>query len=283
MAAARIVLAAALCALIACPTALAGPATTNSDGDVLVFSAGVTPPLAGTAKTPQGVGLSFDAFIGNRLNSNNAIPTNSITFALPPGFVENGLRFPSCQITPNQISACPRSSQVGSGTAETEVLNPGNEPPTFTQATVALYNGMPLIPGSVPTLVVVTRVAGRPTGELDFVARPTAQGLLVGQVLIAQAGTGIGITRLSVTIPNRTVTVKAGHRTSTVSFLTAPTTCAGAWTFGLTTTSAGRKPLVATDREPCVPAQTTTRRRSGGVRRGQLSVRRLRSAAVKSL
>ncbi|HET9103395.1 MAG TPA: hypothetical protein VFN55_08575 [Solirubrobacteraceae bacterium] len=282
MAAARIALAAVLSTLAACPVALAGPASTNSDGDVLVFSAGVTPPMAGTAKVPQGIGLSLDAFVGNRISAGAAIPTNSITLSLPAGMTENGLRFPACPITPDAISACPRASQVGSGTAETEVLNPGNEPPTFTTATAALYNGLPLTPGAVPTLAFILRVGGRPAGELDFAVRPSPRGLQLSQVLVATAGPGIGITKVSLTVPDRTVTVRSGRRTSTVHFLTAPTTCTGAWTFGLTTTSAGRRPMVATDREPCVPAAPVTRRRTRRFRSAQ-PVSRLRSAAVSGL
>ena len=117
-----------------------------------------------------------------------------------------------------------------------------------------MYNGAPLSPGANPTLAFIMRRAGRPVGELDFAVRPSSHGLLVGQVLIPAAGPGIGITKVSLTIPERTVRVRAGRRMSTVPFLTAPTTCTGAWTFGLTTTSAGRKPIVASDREPCVPA-----------------------------
>lgn len=252
MAATRIALAAVLLALAATPAALAGPATTNPDGDVLVFSVGVTPPVADTAKAPQGVGLSLDAFAGNRLNSNGAIPTDSITFTLPAGFTENGLQFPACPITPNTISSCARSSQIGSGTAETELLNTGGEPPTFTPAQITVYNGAPLFPGSVPTLAFIIRVGGRPTGELDFAVRPTPHGLQIGQILGPVSGPGIGITKVSLSIPDRQTSVKTGRKMSTVHFLTTPTTCRGAWTFALTTTSAGRKPLTATDRQTCL-------------------------------
>jgi hypothetical protein len=250
MAAARIALAAVLLFLAAAGTALAGPATTNSDGDVLVVSVGVTPPLTSTAKTPQGVGLNVDAFAGNRVFANNAIPTDSLTFTLPKGFVENGLQFPACSITPNTISACAPATQIGSGSAESELLNPGNQPPTFTPARVAIYNGAPLL--GLPTMIMISRVGGRAIGELDFVVRPTPRGLTVSQILIPDAGPGIGITKVSLNIPDRHASVRVKGKTTTVHLLQAPQICRGAWSFSLTTTSAGRKPLLATDREPCV-------------------------------
>jgi hypothetical protein len=251
MAAARVALAALLLFLAAAGTALAGPATTDSDGDVLVFSVGVTPPQTSTAKLPQGVGLSLDAFAGNRIFANSAIPTDSLTFALPRGFVENGLLFPACRITPNAISPCASATQVGSGTAESELLNPGNQPPTFTPARVTIYNGAPLL--GLPTLIMISRVGGRAIGELDFVVRPATRGLIVSQILIPDAGPGIGITKVSLTIPDRHATVRVKGKARAVHLLQAPQTCSGgAWAFALTTTSAARKPLTAVDREPCV-------------------------------
>ncbi len=251
MAAARIALAALALVLAAGGTALAGPASTNSDGDVLVLSIGVTPPQTSTATVPQGVGLSVDAFAGNRIFANRAIPADSLTFVLPIGFTENGLLFPACQITPDAISPCPPATQVGSGFAETELLNPGNRPPTFTTARIALYNGTPVL--GLPTLVMITRVAGRATGELDFVVRPSMLGLTVSQILVPTAGPGIGITKVSLNIPDRHTTIRVnGKPTRTVHLLQAPRTCSGSWTFSLTTTSAARRPITATDREPCV-------------------------------
>lgn len=250
MAGARIALAAILVLLAAAGAALGGPVTTNSDGDVLVLSAGVTPPQTSTAKTPHGVGLNVDAFAGNRIFANSAIPTDSLTFVLPRGFVENGLRFPACQITPDEISACAPATQIGSGSAESELLNPGNQPPTFTPTRVTIYNGKPLL--GLPTVIMISRVAGRASGELDFVVRPSTRGLTVSQILVPSSGPGIGITKVSLSIPDRHTTVRVKGRTATVHLLQAPQICSGSWTFSLTTTSAGRRPLIATDREPCV-------------------------------
>lgn len=250
MAAARVALAALLLLLAPGATALAGPASTNSDGDVLVFSAEVTPPQTSTAKATQGVGLSVDALAANRLNSNNAIPTDSLTFVLPRGFVENGLRFPACAITPNAISPCAPVTRIGSGSAELELLNPGNQPPTFTAARVAVYNGKPML--GVPTIIMITRVAGRATGELDFVVRPSRSGLTVSQILVPTSGPGIGITRISLSLPERHTIVRVKGRSTPVPLLQAPRSCPGSWTFSLTTTSAARRPLTATDREACV-------------------------------
>lgn len=252
MAASRIVVAAIVFALAAAGTALAGPAATDSDGDVLVFSVGVTPPLASTAKTPQGVGLHIDAFAGNRIAANQSIPTNSITFTLPKGFVENGIDFPACTITPDAISPCAPATQIGSGTAEIALLNPGGEAPTFTPARVTLYNGAPQAAGAPTSLALVARVRGTAEGELDFLVKPSARGLVISQELVATSGPGIGITKLSLTIPDRSATVRVKRRRTLVHLLDAPPTCTGSWPFTLTTTSAGRKPIVATHSEPCV-------------------------------
>ena len=252
MAGSRIALATIVLVFAAAGPALAGPATTNSDGDVLVFSVAVTPPVASTAKTPEGVGLHVDAFAGNRIAANQAIPTNSITFTLPKGFVENGTDFPACTITPDAISPCTPATQIGSGSAEIALLNPGGEAPTFTPARVTLYNGAPAMTGAPTSLALIARVRGTAQGELDFLVKPSARGLVVSQELVATSGPGIGITKLSLTIPDRRTTVRVKRRTTVVHLLDAPMTCTGGWPFSLTTTSAGRKPLVATDREPCV-------------------------------
>ena len=252
MAASRTAVAAVLLTLATAGTALAGPATTNSDGDVLVLSVGVTPPAASTARTPQGVGLQIDAFAGNRVAANQAIPTNSITFTLPRGLVENGTEFPACTITPDAISPCTPATQLGSGTAEIALLNPGGEAPSFTPARVTLYNGAPPTAGGPTSLALIARVRGRPEGELDFLVKPSPHGLIVSQELVATSGPGIGITKLSLTIPDRETTIRVKRHARVVHFLDAPMTCTGSWPFTLITTSAGRKPLVATDSEPCV-------------------------------
>ena len=99
---------------------------------------------------------------------------------------------------------------------------------------------------------MITRAGGRALGELDFVVRPTTHGLTVSQIQIPDAGPGIGITKVSLTIPDRRTSVRVRGRTHTVHLLQAPQSCPGAWVFALTTTSAARKPLTAVDREPCV-------------------------------
>jgi len=104
----------------------------------------------------------------------------------------------------------------------------------------------------VPTIIMITRVAGRATGELDFVVRPSRSGLTVSRILVPTAGPGIGITKVSLILPARHAIVRGKGRASTVHLLQAPRTCSGSWTFSLATTSAAHRPLTATDREPCI-------------------------------
>lgn len=261
MAGSRIALATVLFLLTAAGSAPAGPATTNADGDVLVFSVAVTPPVASTAKAPRGVGLHVDAFAGNRIAANQAIATNSITFTLPRGFVLNANDFPACTITPDAISPCAPGTQIGAGSAEIALLNPGGEAPTFTPARVTLYNGAPQSPGGPASLALIARVHRAAAGELDFLVKPSPRGLIVAQELVATSGPGIGITKLSLTVPDRTTTIRVKRHPSVVHLLDAPRACTGSWPFTLTTTSAGRKPLVATHSEPCVSPGSLAARR----------------------
>ncbi|MGH2867155.1 MAG: hypothetical protein ACRDNK_06240 [Solirubrobacteraceae bacterium] len=223
----------------------------NGAGDFLDLRVAITPPKAGTAKVPQGVGLSLSNFLGNRINADDAIPITSMNFFFRQGFTENGQLFPSCSINPTTISRCSRASQIGTGSAETERLNPGGEAPSFASARVLAYNGAPYLYGGTTLIFIVVR-GGRPVTEMDFVVRPQARGLAINQLLLPSAGPGTGITRFTVNIPDRHVRVRVKGKTVTVHLFDAPTTCARAWTFGETTTSSGRPPIRATDSQTCV-------------------------------
>ena len=72
---------------LACASiALAGQAATNSNGDFIDLNVAVTPPVAGTAKAPQGVGVSFDSFVGNRISVSNEATSTSIVGLSAPVF-----------------------------------------------------------------------------------------------------------------------------------------------------------------------------------------------------
>jgi hypothetical protein len=235
--------------LAAAPSALADIGS-NGAGDFLDLRVAVSPPKAGSAKAPQGVGLSLSNFLGNRINANAAIPITSMDFSFRQGFTENGQLFPSCSINPTTISRCSRASQIGTGSAETERLNPGGEIPTFAPARVLAYNGAPYLYGGTTLIFIVVR-GGRAVTELDFVVRPQGRGLAINELLLASSGPGTGITRFSVNIPDRHQRVRIKGKSVTVHLFNAPTTCRGAWTFAETTTSSGRPPIRATDSQTC--------------------------------
>ncbi len=237
-------------AAAAAPSALAEIGA-NSAGDFLDLRVAITPPKASTARAPQGVGLSLSNFLGNRVNADAAIPITSMDFFFRQGFTENGQLFPSCSINPTTISRCSRASQIGTGTAETERLNPGGELPTFARARVLVYNGAPYLYGGTTLIFIVVR-GSRPVTEMDFVVRPQGRGLAINELLLPSSGPGTGITRFSVKIPDRQARVRSKGKTVTVHLFDAPTTCAGAWTFAETTTSSGRPPIRATDSQTCV-------------------------------
>jgi hypothetical protein len=235
--------------LAAAPSALAEIGS-NGAGDFLDLRVAVTPPKAGSTKAPQGVGLSLSNFLGNRINANAAIPITSMDFFFRQGFTENGQLFPSCAINPTTISRCSRASQIGTGTAETERLNPGGEAPTFASARVLAYNGAPYLYGGTTLIFIVVR-GGRAVTEMDFVVRPQGGGLAINELVLPSSGPGTGITRFSVNIPDRHQRVRIKGKTVTVHLFDAPTTCPGAWTFAETTTSSGRPPIRATDSQTC--------------------------------
>ena len=121
--------------------ALAGPAATDSKGRFIDLSVGVTPPVSGTAKKPQGVGISFDSFTGNRINGNIPSNNNSLVVRFNKGFKSNGPLFPACQINLTGYSVCPKSTQIGSGSGEVAIF--GQSKPTFVSAVLVAYNGKP--------------------------------------------------------------------------------------------------------------------------------------------
>lgn len=244
-------LTAGLLAAAAAPTTPARPGiATNPDGDFLDLRVGVSPPRAGTVRAPQGVGLTISSFTGNRLNADSAIPMTSLDIFLRQGFTENGQLFPACPLNPTTISRCSRVSQIGTGSAETERLNPGGEAPTYGAARVRVYNGAPYL-GGAPTLILVFAQNGHAIAELDFSVRSQDRGLAINQLLLAGSGPGSGISAFSMSIPDRHERLRVRGKRVTVHLLDAPTTCAGAWTFSETTTSAGRRPLRATDSQTC--------------------------------
>ena len=234
--------------------ALAGQAATNSRGDFIDLSVAATPPVAGTAKAPQGVGISFDSFTGNRISAANEGISTSIVVRFNKGFKINSAFFPSCKINPTGLSKCAKSTQIGTGVAEAELAGANGASPTFIPAKLIAYNGKPF-KTKAPTIIFSALVNGKPTTELDFTVAQQPQGpygLAFTEIQFPSAGgPSIGIAKFSVNVPDRTVAHKEGGKSVRVHLIEAPTTCKGSWVFAQTNAFTTGPPLTATDSQPC--------------------------------
>jgi hypothetical protein len=248
-----IISAVSVAALAGAGVALAGQGATNPNGEFVDLSVHVTPPVAGTAKAPQGVGVSFDSFTGNRVNG--AAPDNntSITVRFNKGFKYNGLKFPSCTINTKAISSCSKASQIGTGTAEAQ---PAGPTPLFVPANIIAYNGKPFGSNKAPTVIIISFLAGKPAAEIDLTAQQQASGpygLAFTQITLPGSSPAtFRITKFSLNLPDRTLTHRVHGKRVKLHLVEAPTTCHGSWQFAQTNFFSNAPALTATDSQPCV-------------------------------
>ena len=175
-----IALIAAVGVLSGAGVALGGQGATNEKGDFIALDVAVSPPVAGTAKAPRGVGVSLDSFLGNRINGNTPSTNNSVLVRFSKGFKENGLRFPGCKINPTDFTVCPKSTQVGTGTAEASIAGTGGAPPTFVPAKLAVYNGKPYGQSKAPTMIFTATLNGTPCGRAGLQDPAGSRGVPMG-------------------------------------------------------------------------------------------------------
>jgi hypothetical protein len=236
--------------------ALAGQAATSPNGRFIDLRVAVTPPVAGTAKAPQGVGATFDSFTGNRINGNSPSHNTSVTVRINKGFKDNGALFPSCKLNPTALTTCSKSARIGTGTAEAAVAGVGGAPLSFLPATLTIYNGKPLAGAKGTTLIVIASINGKPAAENDFTVQqqPTGPyGLAFTTIQFPNLPpAAFDITKFSLKIPDRTITHKVHGKSVKVHLIEAPTTCTGSWQFAQTNTFSDAAPLTATDSQPCV-------------------------------
>jgi hypothetical protein len=250
-----IISAVSVAALAGAGVALAGQGATNPNGEFVDLSVHVTPPIAGTAKAPQGVGLSFDSFSGNRVNG--AAPDNntSITVRFNKGFKYNGLKFPACTMStnPNLISSCSKASQIGAGTAEAQLAG---ATPVFVPANIIAYNGKPFGSNKAPTVIIISFLNGKPAAEIDLTAQQQPSGpygLAFTQIILpGSSPAGFRITKFGLNLPDRTLTHRVHGKKVKLHLLEAPTTCHGSWQFAQTNFFSNAPALTATDSQPCV-------------------------------
>jgi hypothetical protein len=235
--------------------AIAGQGATSSNGGFIDLNVAVTPPLAGTAAAPRGVGVSFDSFTGNRINGSLADNNTSIVVRFNKGFKWNGLLFPACKINPKALSTCSKATKIGTGTGEASIPGAGGAPPSFIPAKLVAYNGKPFS-GKAPTLVFIALVNGKPATELDFTAKQQARGpygLAITSITFPNSSAAsLSITKFSVKLPDQTVTRKVHGKSVKVHLLEAPTACNGSWVFAQTDVFSNAPPLTATDSQPCL-------------------------------
>jgi hypothetical protein len=242
--------AAAAISLGAAGSAVAGQGATSSNGNFIDLSVRVTPPIAGTPKSPRGVGVAFDSFDGNRINGNTVANNTTIKVRFARGFTENGLAFPGCKISFTALSKCTKSTQVGTGSAEAELAGSGSTPPTFVPATLAAYNGKPY--KGAPSLIFIASVNGKPTTELAFTATQQAGALVFSAINFPGPPSVFAISKFSINIPLRSTTRKVHGKSVKVNLIDAPNSCHGSWSFSQTETYTNSPTLTATDSEPCV-------------------------------
>lgn len=86
----QIAVAVAAVAISGTGVAVAGEPATNSQGFFLDLGVKVSPPVAGTVRTPRGVGVSVNSFAGNRINGNLVAQLSSTVVRFNSGFKDNG-------------------------------------------------------------------------------------------------------------------------------------------------------------------------------------------------
>ncbi len=236
-------------ALTGAGAALAGQGATNGYGNFIDLNVAASPPVAGTHRTPQGVGLTFDSFTGNRINGDRPDNNRSITVRFNKGFQDNGLKFPACAINAHGFSSCSKRTQIGTGTGEISIPGANGAPPIFVGAKLVVYNGKPYKSAS-PTVIFEGVLNGKVADELDFTAQRRSSGLVFSEIAFPAAGPAI--TKFNVSIPRKRVTNRVHGRRVTTYLFQAPDTCHGAWEFSQTNTFTNAAPLTATDSEPCV-------------------------------
>ena len=232
----------------------AGPASTDSNGNVSVLDVALSPPVASSRARPVGATLTFQEFFGNR---NGAVlpRVTKTTIRLPPGTRSNGRLFPKCDLPdkPDEVgkSRCTNASRIGSGTVEVDPRPALKEP---LAGKLAVYNGE--LRGGKPTLILLATVVvggSKVRGELDFEMRGST---LVS--LTQPQGTPQGlfvITKVDAVIRAKIIARRGGRRVR-VSVIETPRICRrGRWRSRSTQAFQGGGSLTAFDTAPCRPAR----------------------------
>jgi hypothetical protein len=233
--------------LVAAGVALAGAPATNNQGYFIDLSVKVSPPIAGTAQHPRGVGIQFDSFDGNRIDGNRQAVNTSIVTRFGAGFKENAAKFPACQLSLTKLSKCSKATEIGTGSGEASFPGKNGGPATFVDAGLVAYNGSRY--HGHPTLIAQAVIGGKPAVELDFTVTNKSSGAwgVVFSSISAGGSTSVQITKFGLNIPDKSRVVHG----SRIHLLTAPDTCHGFWKFEQENTFKSGPPLIATDTEPC--------------------------------
>jgi hypothetical protein len=232
----------------------AGPAATDSEGNVSIVDIALSPPVASSLGRPVGATLTFHEFFGNR-NGSLLPHVIKTTIRLPRGTRTNGRLFPKCDLpdNPDEVGKrrCSKRSRVGSGTLEVDAR------PALAQplgGKLAAYNGE--LRDGRPTLILLATVVvgdSAVNGELDFQVRGST---LVSLPLPEGTPEGLfEITKVNAAIRASRVARRSGRRVR-VNFVETPRICRrGTWRSSSTQAFEGGGSLTAFDTAACSPAR----------------------------
>src|SRR4051812_31485239 len=199
----------------------AGPATTDSQGNVSTIDVGIAPPVSG--RRPARV--TFQEFFGNR---NGTKPPRALktTITLTAGLRSNARLFAKCPLpaTSSDVGKkrCKPSARVGGGTVEVDARPAVADP---LPGTITAYNGT--FRAGKPTLILLADVVvggSTVTGELDF--EFTGSKLTSLDAPQGTTPAPFTVTKVEMTV-GRTIRVRRGGRRVRVSLLQTPPRCRG--------------------------------------------------------
>lgn len=222
--------------------------------DHLILQVKASPPRAGTLASPQAVGLEFSSREFTDDGQRSARDSKTIAFRFT-GFRFHPEAFAKClesKLEKTGPSACPAGSKIGTGDA---LADPRPTLSAPVAAKAIAFNGTldtdaagkPMKP--VPAILLYAETS---TGLKAYI--PTLfkgqDGLITAEGTPPAQGTRslFTVAAVHLKLPAKTTKVKG----KTVGFVTAPTSCSGAWKFSQTNVYYTGEKQSAFDTQPCV-------------------------------
>jgi hypothetical protein len=230
----------------------AGKPSTAPSGNFSVLDVDVLPPEGSARGRPQGVELSYDNFIGNRLTGQRPTGGTGLEVRFQNGFVFNGSLFEKCSLNADAPSDCPSRSRIGRGSAE---IDAGPVVPTPFMVETLAYNGR-LRNGNMTVIIFAQQegsVLGKLVGELKTEPRgPYGEVLDFDPAIAPPTAPDFTITQFSLRTFDRSRVVRRGGTRVRRHLIEAPRICRGSWAFAQVNTFENGETLNAKDRDSCV-------------------------------